>query len=343
MFNEKEYQAAFAKVIASPKTHREVLNLTNEKNDKKALNGRKWVALVAAVITLMALTVTAFAAVTGSEWFVNYFREKGGQELSESEITYIEENTVDYNRSVTHNGYTVSVEYALTDGYTAYIKLKVTAPEWVVMNADDYGFVYKLKSQFYPEDGSDPSRTGSWQMTDDNPEDNIIYFPMVWRGSGFGGGTKWILELEDLFESELREDGFYDDTVIAEGIFRFELVLSDISQESVELLNEPLSCTAKVYTAESEYEEVNIEISSIVLRPLSATVEFANYSDTFGLAGFGQLSIYMKDGSSTKMTMGSGGNGINHYSTNSPVILSEVDYILLPDGTRVNMPELSTE
>lgn len=343
MFNEKDYQAMFAKVTASPKTHREVLNMTKERNDKNGFYGRKQIALVAAVITLMAMTVTAFAAVTGAEWFVNYFEEKSGEELSESEIAYIENNTIDYNQSVTHNGYTVSVEYALTDGYTAYIKLKVTAPEGVVLNADDYGFAYKLKSQFYPADGSDPSRTGSWQMTDDNPEDNIIYFPMVWRGSGFGDGTKWILELEDFFESELREDGLYNDTVIAEGTFLFELVLSDISQESVELLNEPLSCTAKVHTAESEYEEVNIEISSIVLRPLSATVEFANYSDTFGLAGFGQLSIYMKDGSSTKMTMGSGGNGVNNYSTKSPVILSEVDYILLPDGTRVNMPELSTE
>lgn len=343
MFDEKEYKAVFSQVTASGETHRRILNMEYEESRRIAFSFRKVVAILVMTVLLMTLSVTAVAAVTGADWFENFFAEWNGHELSESQNTYIEKNTVDYSQSVTNNGYTVTVEYALSDGSALYMNVKLTAPEGVVLNADDYGFVYQKKSQFYPVDGSNSPRSGSWHMVNEDPTDNVVYFPMKWQGSGLDIGSKWVLELTDLFEAYVREDGFYDDTVIAEGIWRFEITIEGTGDQEIEMMQSPLPYTAKVYNTETEYQEVDVTITSFVLRPLSAEIKINNYKDTYRLAGFAELTVVMKDGSTVEMTIRGGGNGENSYTMKAPVILSEVDHVLLPDGSKLPMPELSAE
>jgi len=339
MFDEKEYKDMFSHVTASTETHRRILNM--EMTDKAGQGNvfRRMAVVVVVVILLVSVSVTAVAAVTGADWFEEFFVEKSGTILSENQLSYIEKNTVDYGQSVTHNGYTVTLQYAIMDGYSLHMRLKITAPEDVILDKENYGFVYQNKSQFYPADGSNPSRSGSWRTENEDKHDNIVYIPMSWSGSGFVSGSKWILELTDLCGYD-DEEGFpNENNTIAEGVFRFEIIIDNSGLEEVEMVTAPVSCKAKVYDSDTEFHEVNITLTSLKLRPLSASLTINNYQDTFRLAGFGIMNIVMRDGSMVEMLIRSGGNGENQYMSKSPIVLSEVDHVLLPDGTKIPMPE----
>lgn len=341
MFDEEKYKAAFSKVTASGDTYRRVINMKPEMEKKPVLPIRKMAGIMLAITLLMMLSITAVAAVTGADWFVDFFRERNDGTLSESQIAYIDLNTVDISQSITHDGYTVSVEYAISDGNALYMKVNLTAPEGVVLDADDYGFVYQNRSQFYPADGSNPARSGSWHMVNEDPADNIVYFPMKWQGEGLSIGSKWILDLTDVVEYHELENGSLEENILAKGNFRFEITIEGTGDYEVEMLAESLPYTSKVYESDNEYREEEVTLTSVVLRPLSAEIKFGGYNDTYRLAGFGQMQIFMKDGSAVKMTIRSGGNGINNYAVGAPLVLREVDYLLLPDGTKIFMPEFS--
>lgn len=335
MFDEQEYQTVFSKVTASDELHRRVKCMAQTEKTGKEVRVRRIAVAVLTVILLASISMTVVAAVTGVDWFEKYF-QKNNYQLSESQRLYIEQNTVDHLQSVTHNGYTVSVKYAITDGYVAYIMVELSAPDGVSLDADGYGFVYQNKSQFYPVDGSNPSRSIAWHMERYDNDDSRVYFPMVCHGSGLDAGTIWILELKDLVESTQRSDGFYDDTVIAEGTFRFELVLSSISHESVELLTEPMPYKSRIEITDSEFLIEDLILTSIVLRPLSAEICFEGDMDKVAIAGL--PAVVMKDGSTVEMGIRSGGNGETGYQMDIPIILEDVDYVLLPNGTKIPMP-----
>lgn len=345
MFDEKAYKEIFSQITVSEGTVQEVMEMADRRKERKTVNGRRLAVLTAAVLLLMAMTLTVFASEDIANWFRNYFAQNSGAPLSPEQADYIDDSVQDVCMSRTHNGYTLTVESALTDGFSAFLKLTLRGPEGVTLNADDYGYTYKGKPIFYPADGSDPTRSGTWRMSewrnleDADTEDNEISILYTAQGSGFDAGSKWILELEDLTAGYLQEDGFYQDTVIAEGVFRYELVLTDSEGEEMQLLQQPMEYTARVYTSGSEYEEVEVTLTSFILRPLSADLLFKSNVDAASLAGFGQLCVVMEDGSSVKMDLVMGGNGYIRYFPDVPVAVREADYLLLPDGMRIEVPD----
>lgn len=345
MFDEKAYKEIFSQITVSEGTYQEVMEMADRRKERKTVNGRRLAVLTAAVLLLMAMTLTVFASEDIANWFRNYFTQNSGAPLSPEQADYIEESVQDVCMSRTHNGYTLTVESALTDGFSAFLKLTLRGPEGVTLNADDYGYTYKGKPIFYPADGSNPTRSGTWRMSewrnleDADTEDNEVSILYTAQGSGFDAGSKWILELEDLTAGYLQEDGFYQDTVIAEGVFRYELVLTDSEGEEMQLLPQPMEYTARVYVSESEYEEVEVTLTSFILRPLSADLLFKSNVDAASLAGFGQLCVVMEDGSSVKMDLAMGGNGYIRYFPDEPIAVREADYLLLPDGMRIEVPD----
>ena len=341
MFDENKYKEMFSQVTASPNTRKRVLLLSRTEKERKRIGLRKIILFTAILVLLISASATVFAMMNGSNWFERMFRMQSKKDLSGSQMEYIDRNTIDISQGVTHDGYTVSVEYALSDGQTLYMNVKLAAPEGVSLGADEYHFVYQNRSQFYPADGSNPPRSGSWEMVNEDPDDNVVYFPMKWHGEGLKHGSQWILDLTDIVECYEREDGSLEEEVIAKGNFRFEITIEGVDDFAMEMLQQPLNYTAKIYDSETEYQEVVIVLTSVVIRPLSAEILFDGYKDTYRLAGFGQMKVVMKDGSTADMTIRSGGNGMNTYAMDVPVVMSEVDHLLLPDGTEIEMPEFS--
>ena len=110
--------------------------------------------LIAAVIAALLLLVgCGYVVLSGTEWFQSYFAQQKGQPLSQGQTDYIAQNTKELGQSVTVNGYTVTLESAIADPRTAYIKLRLEGPrpftkEWIPF-AKNLSSLYSLSSLSY--------------------------------------------------------------------------------------------------------------------------------------------------------------------------------------------------
>lgn len=140
--------------------------------------------------------------------------------------------------------------------------------------------------------------------------------------------------------------------VLVEGIWEFDVTFSSGTQE-IELLTQPVKASALItysvdpfsptYSEDHQsYEEVTL--TSVILRPL--TVVF-HYADCGGSASFtrneemDELLLYavMKDGNQIALLpFGSQGKSFQTLEAETPLILSEVDHILMGDGTIIPVP-----
>ena len=90
---------------------------------------RRFAVLVAAVIALMAMTVTAFASEQISGWFQQYFSRQSDTSLTPGQVEFIEENEQVIAETKTENDWTVELKSTITDGKTGYVIFGITAPE----------------------------------------------------------------------------------------------------------------------------------------------------------------------------------------------------------------------
>ena len=120
-----------------------------EKAGRSHMKGRRFTALIAAVIALMAMTVTAFASEAVAGWFRQFFAGKAPEELTPGQIAFIEENEQIIAETKEENGWMVELRSAISDGTKAYFIIGVTAPEGtnLVQRVDDDG---SIKDWFGP-------------------------------------------------------------------------------------------------------------------------------------------------------------------------------------------------
>lgn len=141
--------------------------------------------------------------------------------------------------------------------------------------------------------------------------------------------------------------------VLAEGVWEFEICFAqpEDSGETVELLSSPVTTTASIWRWGGEEiagyatVEETITLTSVKLGHLSLTF---TYADCGGMADFdlweGEQVKYpqvvLKDGTMlVLLSHGNSGNGTVTLETQQPIVFEEVDYILMADGTRIEMPE----
>lgn len=115
-------------------------NIDADLIENARLESKKSGKVITRIILLAALiatlTLSAFAAEEISNWFMEYFSRY--TELTDNQISFIEDNTTDISQSQTCNGYTVEVDSAFSDGSYSIIKLKLIAPEGVNLDAVNY-------------------------------------------------------------------------------------------------------------------------------------------------------------------------------------------------------------
>lgn len=400
MFNEQEYKNTFSHVTASPEAYRRVLRMAKRKYRTPAR--RRTAILIAAVIAMMALSVTAFASEYIQNWFVSFFTEKNNSALTQEQVNYIEENAQNINEVQVQDDWKVELKSAITDGDIAYIVIGVTAPEDVSLDpriVDDI-----LKDRFnpgnlfpIPEEGVEDVISCSAGIA--SVSGNYQYqqgFTMVEDGDGlpntknwvfslkfckfdamkettitepFGSEIDWTIHIENIVreyeDEEYREElmnGKYAgqtdvmftneetqrlqcEEILAEGTWDFTVNFGE-SGEGVELLNQPITTMASIFRNTGpeiwDYEHVvdEVTVTSFVLRPLSATIYYecddgANFSD------HDKMRIYavMKDGSQVELEdYGGGGVGFEVLTARAPIVLENVEYIILADGTQIYMP-----
>ncbi len=331
---------------------------------------RRFAVLAAAVIAMMALAVTAFASEEIAGWFQQYFARTSEAGLTSSQLEFIEKNEQIIEESQTHVGYSLELKSILSDGNAVYLTIGITAPDDVT--EADLRSLWGSDIDFYDGSGNSCS---SWSMDVLDDRDGlentaILMFeltPVDWNSSNI-----WTLRIDTLskyvynkeYEQELldtkyagQEDIMFTDeeaalihqqVVLAEGPWGFTFDLSEIEKSSVELVSAPVTAaTCYGFTEEGVDLFDDVEITSFILSPLSATIQAdCDYAPDF-TAGGRKVYAVLTDGSRIELISNwsrvelapNGGHvGKSHFNAAAPIILEEVDHILLSDGTKLMAP-----
>ena len=231
------------------------------------------------------------------------------------------------------NGYRIEVESAITDGFAYQIVLKITAPEGVaIVNPENFNHRVdpsNALSGSCEEDGDGLLNTCHYIMMKDiplwnRPEDGSYVFP-----EGHVVPIYWQDMVLRIYDPETRQE---HEEVLTEGLWVFDVPLTDADLREIELLTQPITAKACVgWKMDGTDVLEEREITSIKLRSLGIDLVF---EETHAAADFlcftGQFSyIVMKDGTWVEFAS---------YAFDKSIDLDQVAYVQLADKTIIPMP-----
>lgn len=317
----------------------EVIRHSNSKAN--ALPKPKRIIVIAAVIMVMTM-LAGYTVLNGADWFQNFFAEELQQPLSSGQNDYIDHNTLDVNQSVTVNGYTLTIEYAIADSRNAYIKLRLEGPGNEPLDGDFYVHTPRelpdrsgLEPTFFKVD--DPSLSygaGTWEMLDDgNPNDNCV--SILWTLNQAGAHLP-SFEENVLYKIHLTDwVGYYEDTgsdkpIAEKGVFDLYITFNNLNQDTLNVVSTPVS---------TEYNEFAVEIATFQLNTMSGSATYTGREDEKGVMCLIDSFVMLKNGTIVQINPRHFGTGFCDFILSSPIVLSEVDYVQLRDGTKLYVPE----
>ena len=315
---------------------------------------RSSATVVFAAILALSMAVVAVAVVT-SDWLPIFFASRSGNTLTPKQYEFLEEKSVNIGQSVTEDGYTVTVDSAICDAQNLFLIIRVKGPEGVKLApAPDDGSCFfdyaKCESTgTYPKTGYLIGSSASWRRLDDGDgkENTVTFIHQKQRVMSSGSnqvytdGEIWRLHLADL---TVRAGApTYEKTILAEGGWSFAFPLTEVNGE-MELISSPVVCVAQAGGEASSKESIEMMVTSFVLRPFGAT---CSYSFIPGVrpesVDILDVHLVMKDGSTViaKPRSGGGAGGVGStggtmtYTFDAPIMLDEVDYLVLPENVQV--------
>lgn len=301
------------------------------------------ILLVAAVlISSLAMTALAVENRRNTEnWFHRFL--SGGEDaqtveqLTDSQQAILGQGLVEINQSVTRNGYTVTLESGISDGYRALLKFRIDGPEGTVLDGKDYGLSIHTNIDWPdPENESFGIGFASGRMLEDgDPNDHSILFLQEYcfqppEDSDFSltDGTTWIIVIDDF-----RSYGKAENRVIAEGPWEFTVRFADdlLVTNSVEMLKKPAKCSAR-RSIRGHWLDLDVKVTSFQLRTISASVFVKR-----PLTGFWEgilldpIRLVMKDGSTLEahwqMSVNRGRYEESFLLFDRPVSFEDVAYV----------------
>lgn len=285
------------------------------------------ILLIAAVIA--ALAASAFAVSETVSWFTAYFQKSSG-ELTQEQVDYIEDNTVNQHQYQICNGYTLALDSTFSDGTIGYVKLTLTGQKNAELDADNYGFQY-IKCISPEESGGSEATSfsiGSYRRSEKNAVDIIITV----KGK-IADRASWKLSVGNLFGSYFEADQ-YREEFLANGIWQFDIIFSNDGNSELEVLGQPICIVLESGVDRPVY--MDVLITSIKLRAMSAVIAYTNLDSPHAGVYFDGFYVVMKDGTKVELRYGSGGSkGQFVFSFTEPLILTDVSYLLLPDGRKL--------
>lgn len=322
---------------------------------------RRFVLLIAAVIALMAMTVTAFASEHIMGWFQQYFEKQSNAPLSPEQIQFVEENEQVIAETHATNGWTVELKSVLSDSNAVYAIVGITAPADVTEE--------DLRSLWPDMDFYDENRkpVGSWGvklhigMDGEKTTADLVFElnPADWNS-----GNAWTLRINRLsklvhdkeYEQELlntkyagQENIMFTDEeaakihqqiILVEGPWEFTIDLRQTNNTELEMITIPVTAqTCYGYKPDGTEVLEDVQITSFILRPLGATIK----AESTGALDFTynadqHIYVVMSNGNRIELFPNWGAVGEQHLGAEAPIILDEVDHVLLSDGTKLMVP-----
>lgn len=311
---------------------------------KTTSHRRKLMALLTAAVIVSMLTMTVFASSDASAWFRNFFAKKSGGPLSDGQTSYLGDYTAQFQQSQSVGDYTITLHSAISDGRFVWIQCTLTAPEGTMLDADHYG---DLHDTVLWNTGGD-SFPCNWTMEDEDSTDNTVTMlcsiDIIWGQGNHFDFTEhdWQLFIYGLGATYYENQGTKDFTsrteVLTEGVWEFEVQFPEGASQTVELIQEPIACPSNINWGIQGLAQREVQITSFTLRALSAELSF-HFSKQDSINGrFDDIYVVRKDG--RKILMQEYSNVPNQitYKFDAPIILEDVDHILLPNGTQLPLP-----
>ena len=378
MFDKREYQRVFSKVTASDETYRRVMDMKNEGRTSNRGRTMGRIILIAAIISLLVVTVSAAESV--ASWFRGYFADRSQEALTDQQVQYIEDSEQQLELAQTQDGYTIRMKSVICDGRMAYITLGITGPEDAVLNKTVIeGYSPDKPSIFFGNyDYLTPVGVqqiwGSMSISSledhdglDNTQDLLITLePTFEEGTEnfMCPGSVWNLHIENLIAQYVDEayiesleekytgenvlipdeegEFMFPQVILAEGVWDFQFTLGEFDDRAVELITDPVAITAAVgWKADGTdvYEKVNV--TSVSLRALGMSI-LADHPGADFSNNYDQLIyVVMKDGTKIQMICSGGSAYGSEYLAEAPIILEDADFVLFADGTKLMVPDLS--
>lgn len=296
--------------------------------------------LIAAIIAALLLAGCGYAVLSEPEWLQSFFSRQKGQPLSQGQSVYIEQNTQIIGQSISKRGYTVSVQSALAEERVACIRLRLEGEGITdiysarfepreLEKGKGYEALFYEKGHACTEES--PYGSGMWALSPDgkNTISVIIQLDQSAKPNApsFKAGVPYILHLTDLCVDGL--DG--EEKTRVEETWDFEIVFDNISTDCVELLSSPITISN---------DKLSLRVTSFKLRTMGIDVSIDaedfnyNWRDCFSAS-----QVVLKDGSSVPVYPLYGStDGSLGLKLDCPIVLAEVDYVKLNDGTQLYLP-----
>lgn len=325
------------------------LVLDAEKTPNRVFRKRRLTTLLIAAVLVGSLAITAVASADGAVWFQNFFSQNSGMDLSNGQIAYIGENTTAVQQSQTMNGYTITLESALSDGVKTLIQFKVTAPEDVVLGLDIYTPGNWADNTFIVNEGGKTYFTsGGWDTFDEDKTDNavtILYesdnfwyekeidqlFGHTWNIRLVGLDGKNRMTIENMNDPPPKQH-------ITDGLWEFEVTFPESGNKTVEFISEPVSCPAEVNIGIQGYHYEDVDITSLRVRAMSVALTFQHPTEEAINADFDDIYAVMKDGSQALLNPYYSSPNFLTFDFDAPIVVDEIDHILLPNGAKLPTP-----
>ena len=245
-------------------------------------------------------------------------------------------------QEATQNGYTLKLKSVETDGYVAQILIGITAPEDIVLSTEKPLHFANWRGMLVPADGSEAA-FGPVNTLDDgdrkaNTIDVLLTQSVTAKNTDapFAAGSTWTLYLVDLVYSST-------DETLTEGEWQFPISFGadNCDDRELELLTSPILMKAGTgWLPDGTDVVMEFPVSSFKLRKFSSKIvrdtaaeteeqRAERYTDFYGWNGH-FICVVMKDGTRIELW---------DQENDSAIDLTQVDYVLLPDGTKLPVPE----
>ena len=245
-------------------------------------------------------------------------------------------------QKATQNGYTLEVKSVETDGYVAQILIGITAPEDIVLSTEKPLRFANWRGMLVPADGSEAA-FGPVNTLDDgdgkaNTIDVLLTQSVTAKNTDapFAAGSTWTLYLVDLVYSST-------DETLTEGEWQFPISFGadNCDDRELELLTSPILMKAGTgWLPDGTDVVMEFPVSSFKLRKFSSKIvrdtaaeteeqRAESYTDFYRWNGH-FICVVMKDGTRIELW---------DQENDSAIDLTQVAYVLLPDGTKLPVPE----
>lgn len=142
--------------------------------------------------------------------------------------------------------------------------------------------------------------------------------------------------LENFFFTEEESKQLYPEVMLAEGDWNFEICFENPDIQETELIQSPVSARVCMgWNNKGEYVYENVDITSFVLRSFSAEVRINNATFAPDFTSEEDIFVVMMDGTKVRLLSEGGGPGEQEFRAELPILLDEVDYVLLPNSTKI--------